>query len=141
MRIWPIFTASSEAHFAQNCAATIKSVGTVTGRVGAAFDRTLLYVLGGYAWEHAGLENPETAFGVNSFASETGSGWTLGVGPEYALTRNWSAFLQYNYMGFGTRDLLFVRIPAAVGNETEVFARASTWSKSRLTIDSIDDGR
>jgi outer membrane immunogenic protein len=66
-----------------------------------------------------GLENPETTFGVNSFASETRSGWTVGAGLEYALTRNWSAFLQYNYMRFGTRDLLFVGITAAVGDETE----------------------
>jgi outer membrane immunogenic protein len=109
----------SEVGGPQNCTATIKSVATATGRVGAAFDRALLYVLGGYAWEHAGLENPLPTFGINSFASETRSGWTLGAGLEYALTRNWSAFLQYNYMGFGTRDLLFVGVPAAAGNFTE----------------------
>ena len=99
---------------------TIKSVGTVTGRVGAAFDRALLYVLGGYAWEHAGYENPAPLDGgLNSFASHTVSGWTLGGGLEYALGGNWSAFVQYNYMGFGTRDLLFVGTPAVAGQFTE----------------------
>jgi outer membrane immunogenic protein len=108
-----------EDGFPQNCVTTIKSMGTVTGRVGAAFDRALLYVLGGYAWEHEGLENPAPIFSANAFANETRSGWTFGVGLEYALIGNWSAFLQYNYMGFGTRDLLFVGSPPSAGNFTE----------------------
>jgi outer membrane immunogenic protein len=37
----------------------------------------------------------------------TRDGWTVGAGLEYALAGNWSAFVQYNYMGFGTRDLQF----------------------------------
>jgi len=106
---------------AQSCVTTIKSVGTVTGRAGAAFDRALLYVLGGYAWEHAGYENPAPLDGgLNAFASETRSGWTLGAGLEYGLIRNWSAFVQYNYMSFGTRNLVFVGTPQAlVGEFTE----------------------
>ncbi len=39
------------------CMTNIKSMSTVTGRVGAAFDRTLLYVLGGFAWEREQLDN------------------------------------------------------------------------------------
>jgi outer membrane immunogenic protein len=109
----------AEAGFPQGCVTTIKSMGTVTGRVGAAFDRALLYVLGGYAWEHAGFENPAPMFSSNAFANETRTGWTLGAGLEYALIGNWSAFLQYNYMGFGTRDLLFVGSPPSAGNFTE----------------------
>ena len=35
---------------------------------------------------------------------------------EYALGGN-SAFVQYNYMGFGTRDLLFVGTPEAVAGQ------------------------
>jgi outer membrane immunogenic protein len=103
----------------QSCVATIKSVGTVTGRVGVAVDRTLLYVIGGYAWEHAGFENPAPIVSENNFASETRGGWTLGAGLEYALAGNWSAFVQYNYMGFGTRDLLFVGSPPSTPSFTE----------------------
>jgi hypothetical protein len=33
-------------------------MGTVTARFGAAFDRTLYYVLGGFAWEHDQINNP-----------------------------------------------------------------------------------
>jgi outer membrane immunogenic protein len=103
-----------------NCTTDIKSLATVTGRIGAAFDRTLLYVNGGYAWQHSGLENPAPMVGLTAIAGDTRSGWTLGAGLEYAVAGNWSAFVQYNYMGFGTRDLLFVGVPPALsGNFTE----------------------
>ena len=37
-------------------------------------------------------------------ASETRGGWTIGVGGEYAFT-NWiSAFVEYDYYDFGTRN-------------------------------------
>jgi outer membrane immunogenic protein len=101
------------------CATDIKSLGTVTGRVGAAFDHWLLYVLGGFAWEREHLDSPCVACASDSVVNRTAHGWTVGTGLEYALTGNWSVFLQYNYMSFGTRDLLFVTTPAAVGNFTE----------------------
>jgi outer membrane immunogenic protein len=96
------------------CMTNIKSIGTVTGRVGAAFDRTLLYVLGGIAWEREQLDNACPACNAGApilFRAETTrNGWTVGAGVEYALAGNWSAFLQYNYMGFGTRDLQFTTL-------------------------------
>jgi hypothetical protein len=42
----------------QSCTTKIDALGTVTARFGAAFDRTLYYVLGGFAWEHERLNNP-----------------------------------------------------------------------------------
>ena len=96
----------------QSCTTHIKSMGTVAGRIGAAFDRTLLYVLGGFAWEHEKLDNGCPACNIGGapglFSSvTTRDGWTLGGGLEYALPGNWSAFLQYNYLKFGTRDVQF----------------------------------
>jgi outer membrane immunogenic protein len=44
---------------------------------------------------------------VNAEFSGTRYGATVGAGIEYALSANWSAFLQYNYMGFGRRALVF----------------------------------
>jgi outer membrane immunogenic protein len=106
----------------QSCTANIKSMGTVTGRVGAAFDHALVYILGGLAWEHERLENGAliagTSFLVRSVT--TRDGWTLGAGLEYALAGNWSAFVQYNYMFFGTRDLQFsTALSAGTPPETE----------------------
>ena len=67
----------------------------------------------GVAWEHEGLDN--LCIGCNGSGGPpdlfrsitTRVGWTVGAGLEYALAGNWSAFLQYNYMGSGTRDLQF----------------------------------
>jgi outer membrane immunogenic protein len=93
----------------QSCATKIDALGTVTGRFGAAFDHTLYYVLAVFAWEHERLANPanvQTVAGptiADAEFSETRYGATVGAGIEYALGANWSAFLQYNYMGFGRR--------------------------------------
>jgi outer membrane immunogenic protein len=45
--------------------------------------------------------------------STSRSGWTAGGGIEYALPRNWSAKLEYDFMEFGTERLLFNLAPVA----------------------------
>jgi outer membrane immunogenic protein len=108
--------------FPNTCVAHIKSMGTVAGRVGVAFDRTLFYLLGGFAWEHERLDDTliVLATGATFLARSvtTRDGWTAGAGLEYAFASNWSAFLQYNHMGFGTRDLQF---PTALADGTPPF--------------------
>ena len=58
---------------------------SVTGRIGYAWDRFLGYVKGGGAWER-----DETHFNDFPAALRYGqrdrSGWTIGVGGEYAFT-------------------------------------------------------
>ena len=44
---------------------------------------------------------------VQGTASETRSGWTVGVGGEYAFTPNVTWFVEYNYYDFGTRTNTF----------------------------------
>ena len=34
-------------------------------------------------------------------------GFLVGVGLEHALTRNWTVKLEYDYIGFGTKELAF----------------------------------
>jgi outer membrane immunogenic protein len=81
----------------------IQSLGSVTGRVGYAWDRFLGYVKGGYAWErdNYSIINPTNI--VSASASETRGGWTVGIGGEYAFTNMISAFVEYDYYDFGTR--------------------------------------
>jgi outer membrane immunogenic protein len=85
----------------------IKSLASVTGRVGYAWDRFLGYVKGGGAWER----DDYTIFGVTGVAlvtaSETRGGWTIGVGGEYAFTDWLSGFAEYDYYDFGTRTNTF----------------------------------
>ncbi len=84
--------------------------GTLTGRIGYAVDRALLYVKGGGAWVR---DNHELIFVPTGVVGETGSvtrsGWTLGGGLEYALAPNWSARIEYDYLGFGTKPVTFCR--------------------------------
>ena len=91
-----------------------KSVASVTGRLGYAWDRFLLYVRGGGAWErdNYALTVPPGGFvapipGFTALASETRGGWVLGVGGEYAFTNFLSGFIEYDYYNFGTRTVNF----------------------------------
>jgi len=77
-------------------------ISTFAGRAGYAFDRWLVYGKLGAAWAHGSGSvsmNFPGFFGSIS-ASNTVSGWMLGVGTEYALRDNWSVKLEYNRMEF-----------------------------------------
>jgi outer membrane immunogenic protein len=79
---------------------------TVTGRIGAAFDRLLVYGKGGVAF--AEDKNTFTPVGGATVTDTmTRVGWTAGAGLEYALTDNWSARAEYDYLGFGSKQLSF----------------------------------
>ena len=79
---------------------------TVTGRVGAAFDRLLVYGKGGVAF--AQDESTFTPVGGTAITDDlTRVGWTAGAGLEYALTNNWAVRAEYDYLGFGSKQLNF----------------------------------
>jgi len=87
----------------------VRSLATVTGRIGYAWDRFLGYVKGGGAWERDNYDR--VILGTNvpaGSASKTRGGWTVGVGGEYAFTNFVSAFVEYNYYDFGNRTLTFI---------------------------------
>ena len=82
----------------------IRSLASVTGRIGYAWDRFLGYVKGGGAWERDSYEVFVTGTGATvATARETRPGWTVGIGGEYAFLPNWTAFVEYNYYDFDTR--------------------------------------
>src|SRR6266511_430364 len=83
----------------------IDSLASVTGRLGYGWDRFLGYVKGGGAWERDKLDFVDGAL-IGSVRN-TRSGWTVGVGGEYAFTNFVSGFIEYDYYDFGTRDLAF----------------------------------
>ncbi len=79
---------------------------TVTGRIGAAFDRLLVYGKGGVAFaEDKSTFTP--VGGATATDTTTRVGWTAGAGLEYALTDNWSVRAEYDYLGFGSKQLSF----------------------------------
>jgi len=79
-------------------------LGSVTGRLGYAVDRWLLYVRGGVAL--AGDKYNVTGAGFSFEGLDSHPGWTAGAGIEWAFARNWSARLEYDYYGLGTRTVL-----------------------------------
>jgi outer membrane immunogenic protein len=84
----------------------VKSLASVTGRIGYAWDRFLGYVKGGGAWERD--EHDFTDGVISGSVSASRSGWTIGVGGEYAFTNYLTGFIEYNYYDFGSRDFTFV---------------------------------
>src|SRR5690606_16838511 len=73
-------------------------------RVGYASGPGLFYVKGGGAW--ADEDHLARTPGVFR-ASETRSGWTVGLGYEYDFGSNWSAKLEYSYIDFGKERVTF----------------------------------
>jgi outer membrane immunogenic protein len=99
--------ATSTFPVGQNLRSGMRGLASVTGRVGYTWDRFLGYVKGGGAWVRDNYDTFTPAGVPSSTASETRSGWTVGVGGEYAFAPNWSAFVEYDYYGFGTRTVPF----------------------------------
>ena len=78
---------------------------TVTGRLGYAFDRVLVYAKGGGAWvgsNNLTLLNVGTGATVAFGNSNTNTGWVVGGGLEYAFFNNWTAKVEYNYVGLNS---------------------------------------
>jgi outer membrane immunogenic protein len=96
-------------------------LASATGRVGYAWDRYLVYAKGGAAWSHDkyqvnNFNCTATIFvSCNTSATETRLGWIAGGGLEWALAPNWSALIEYDHYGFGTRGLTFTD-PAQVNS-------------------------
>ncbi|WP_409362805.1 carbohydrate porin [Bradyrhizobium diazoefficiens] len=78
---------------------TIDYVGTVRGRIGYAFDRFMPYLTGGFAWGHTRI-NINDGDGVTSLfpVGHYQAGWTAGLGLEYAVSGNWTAKAEYDYI-------------------------------------------
>jgi len=63
-----------------NCGSQIAALATLTGRVGYAFDRSLLYVKGGAAWDRQKDQFNMVGVGLGLLTNNsTNRGWTIGV--------------------------------------------------------------
>ena len=87
---------------------TTDFLGSITGRLGYAFDRWLVYGKGGVALV-GDRYHADDVNGLYFFdATENRIGWTAGAGVEWAFTPDWSVKVEYDYYGFGTKSLLFI---------------------------------
>jgi outer membrane immunogenic protein len=94
----------------------VKSLGTATVRAGFAMDRALIYILGGGAWARDRFTVADSIGSVST--SQSRGGWTVGGGGEIAIDNNWSAFLQYNYLDFGNKEVTFPGLGIAKIDQT-----------------------
>jgi opacity protein-like surface antigen len=107
-----------------DCQHVVNSIGTVTGRVGYAWDRSLAYVKGGGAWT-------DTTYNLfaNTLAATLGTGstnldtwgWTIGTGIEYGLTDHWTVVAEYEHVGLPGTTVSFPTV--AVVNTQSISAR------------------
>jgi outer membrane immunogenic protein len=107
---------------------SIRQFGSADARLGVAFDRLLLYAIGGFAYADirsqillAGLAPAIVdEFSVNRY------GWDVGGGLEYNFYGNWTARAEYRYYDWGTRGFntagfgspINAVIPFAIPNHT-----------------------
>jgi outer membrane immunogenic protein len=89
---------------------------TVTGRLGYAINQALFFAKGGVAFadERDTVTSPLGVF--SSTGTTTQVGWTAGGGLEYALDRNWSAKIEYDYLGFGSQSVPATALVGAPGS-------------------------
>jgi outer membrane immunogenic protein len=100
--------------FVFECKREVDNIATVTGRVGYAMDRSLLYVLGGGAW--AKLSSDFSIAGVTlATDSQQHSGWVAGFGFEHALSNNVTMRIEYSHIDLGSEQHFgFVDVDAKI---------------------------
>jgi outer membrane immunogenic protein len=96
-------------------------ISTFTARLGVTLnDRVLLYGKGGGAWVgNNGFTVTDVTTGVSltGGSSNSTTGWTAGAGLEWAFYNNWTARVEYDYVGLGNRTFVVpVTSPVLAGD-------------------------
>jgi outer membrane immunogenic protein len=115
----------------------VQTLGTLTARAGYTFTPTLLlYARAGAARVHD-LYNVAIPPGIPpgvivALGSGSTNGWTIGTGFEWAFFGgDWTAFVEYDYMSFGTSRVMLVPtvappiLPILPGGPIDVAQRAN----------------
>ncbi|CAN7493037.1 outer membrane protein [Bosea sp. LjRoot237] len=89
--------------------ADMRYLGTLKARAGFAFDRLLVYGLGGVAYGSL-----KASDGLVS-KEKSKIGYVVGAGAEYGITDNLSAKVEYNYVSLGKQNFQFNSGRARVG--------------------------
>lgn len=126
---WTSLKESSSDSIGEAISTSVPWTSTVTGRIGAAFDRLLVYGKGGLALAQDQSSLTDLG-GITSTDTFLRTGWTAGAGIEYALDDNWSAKIEYDYLGFGSQSMSF----------TTITPSASLSSNASLNVQEIKAG-
>jgi high affinity Mn2+ porin len=82
---------------------TIDYVGTLRGRLGYAQATWMPYLTGGFAWGHTHININDGDRIVTSRVGDYQTGWTAGAGVEFAVSGNWTAKVEYDYIDLTRR--------------------------------------
>jgi outer membrane immunogenic protein len=129
-----------------SCSTKTDWLATVSGRLGAVvLDRGLIYVKGGGAWMESrhSVKLPFVAGGGGvgltsgqelTSRDSTAWGWMLGFGTEWMFARNWTAFIEYDYIEFDKKNEAFNINVAALGAPAGSSAIVNADLKNKLSI-------
>jgi outer membrane immunogenic protein len=79
---------------------------SITGRLGWAFDRLLIYGKGGVAFDYD-RDTVTVVSGASAIGSTNRVAWTVGGGVEYAVTEHWTGRIEYDYFKFPAKGFVF----------------------------------
>ncbi len=101
----------------------LEYLGTVRGRLGYSFGRTLFYGTGGFAF--GGVNNSASFTGANGAPvqfsggrSDTRTGYAVGGGVEHAFAGPWSMKVEYLYYNLGRDTINVAVVPGSGGGGT-----------------------
>jgi outer membrane immunogenic protein len=98
-----------------------RSISTFTGRLGVAVDRVQFYAKGGGAWVgNNGFTVTDVTTGVSltGTSSNSSTGWTAGGGAEWAFANNWTARVDYDFIGLGNRTFVVPTTSPVLAGDT-----------------------
>jgi outer membrane immunogenic protein len=101
-------------------------ITTLAARFGVNNGPWLFYGKGGVGWvgnDDFTVTNLTTGASITASNNNTNSGWLVGVGIEWAFAPNWSAKVEYNYLGLDDRTFT---VPAG-----SPFLAGDTFTQSR----------
>lgn len=119
---------ADEAHLGTN----LNWLATARAKAGIAFDRALLYAIGGVAWGEVendvgfSASNTRDSISDDWRTTETDVGWTIGLGLEYAVTPNVIVGLEYQHIDLGDDNEVRIHateeieIPVSFENEFDL---------------------
>ena len=126
---------------------TVKSdwIATLRPRLGWAQENWLIYVTGGLAWTRVQFDftyiddNAQPGSGLpgaraRGSAGAMKTGWTLGLGGEYALSRNWSLTGQYLFADFGSIHAAAPLVPTPTLSEFSAVIGSSVDLRTSLIV-------
>lgn len=83
-------------------------ITTLAARFGVTYDHWLFYGKAGGGWvgnENFTLTNTATGASITGSNNNSNSGWLVGAGIEWAFADNWSAKVEYDYLGLRSRTI------------------------------------